>query len=120
VLYSIKPLLDVIWDQAYNPETGLMAYRILKPGDPYKNPWYDSLHHLIIPGFAWYAKETGDVEIRRRALELFRAAGAYKPYVGKDFSQNYWKSFDSISDLWPICAPQPQTEQPQQPPTSVP
>ncbi len=63
----VKKMLDWIWNNAVNQQTGAISYAYL-----YQPPEYDtSLNNLIVPAYAWYWNITGDPTYQQEGDFLF-------------------------------------------------
>ena len=93
----VKGCLDALWAANWNSNGWMNYNRLALPPDPTSS---SELNNLVAQGYAWLWYMTGDTTEQNRANLLFGAAFSGDPgnynYTGKEFSQEYEFSFDTV------------------------
>jgi hypothetical protein len=90
ILPSVQRAVDYLWDHDWIPRARSFKYvggECPAEGGPVPAP---DLNNLIVNGFAWVYRETGDEKYKQRADQIFAGAvtGAYIA-PAKQFNQTY-------------------------------
>jgi hypothetical protein len=107
----VKRILDFAWGQ-YDAKEHVIAYNADPVGPKCAKVclWFQSfvsgtcypehngqvLQNLLAYNYAWYWSITGDDTYRRRGDDLFAHALDHEPLSGKEWSQNYYSSFQFV------------------------
>ncbi|HUQ84640.1 MAG TPA: hypothetical protein VM076_26040 [Gemmatimonadaceae bacterium] len=90
IVTAVKKAADYLWANDWMPSA--RAFRYIErvcPSEGFPTPAAD-LNNLIVNGYAWIYKQTGDAGYRQRADEIFEGA-VYEGWIGgaKQFNQVY-------------------------------
>jgi hypothetical protein len=89
ILPAVRKSLDYMWRNNWRARDRAFVY-LDGPCGRDRVGVAPDLNNLLVTGYAWYARESGDDEYRRRADEIFAAAAAGSWLDGaKQFNQQY-------------------------------